>query len=78
MEDLAQSNGLNVSLNVDDDVNAEAENVKNEMETTKRNASNAEAPVKRLKNIHNWSTPAYAVLHKCLEDPGGEPRQPTE
>ncbi len=78
MESLLQSDSLNVLLDVDGDVNAEAENAKNEMETIKCNASNAEALAKRLKNIREWSTQAYAILHECLEDPGREPRQPTE
>ncbi len=51
MESSAQSGGLNALLDVDGNVNAEVENTKNEMETTKCNVSNAEVPVKRMKNI---------------------------
>ncbi len=78
MESSVQSDGLNALLDVDGDMNVEAENAKNETEMTKCDALNAEALVKRLKNIREWSTQPYAILHECLEDPRGEPRQLTE
>ncbi len=78
MDELAQSNGVNAFLNVDDDMKAKAENVKNEMEMTKCDVSNAEAPTKRLKNIREWSDQVYTIIHECLEDPGKELRQPME
>ncbi len=78
MESLEQSDGLNVLLDVEGNVNAEAENARNEVEMIKCDTSNTEAPAKRLKNIREWSIQAYAILHECLEDPGREPRQPTE
>ncbi len=55
-----------------------AENAKTEMETTKHDESTAQEPMKRARNIREWSDMAYAVIHECLEDPGVEPRQPTE
>ncbi len=78
MDELTQSDGLNASFVAEDDVKEKAENAKTEMEMTKRDVSNAEEPVKRAKNIREWGNQAYAVIHKCLEDPGGKSRQPTE
>ncbi len=78
MDESAQSNGLNAFFNVDDDVKEKVENVETETEMIKHDMSNAEELVKRVKNIHEWGNQAYAVIHECLEDPRGEPRQPTE
>ncbi len=54
------------------------ENAKTEMEMTKRDVSTAQELTKCAKNICEWGDMAYAVIHKCLEDPRVEPRQPTE
>ncbi len=78
MDESAQSDGLNASFVVEDDVKEKAENAKNKTEMTKCDVSNAEELVKRVKNIREWGNQAYAIIHECWEDPGGEPRQPTE
>ncbi len=41
--------------------------------------ADAEVSVARPKNLAEWATCAYTMLHGCLDDPGGTPpRQPTE
>ncbi len=75
MDELAQSGSLNASLEVEEGVKEKAENAKTETEMTKRDESTTQEPTKRVKNIREWSDRAYAVIHECLEDPGGEPRQ---
>ncbi len=69
MDESVQSDGLNASFVVEDDVKEKAENAKTEMEMTKRDMSNAEEPVKWVKNIREWGNQAYAIIHECLEDP---------
>ncbi len=54
-------------------------NLEKNLMAVKYDIADAEVSVAQPKNLREWATCAYAMLHGCLDDPGGTPpRQPTE
>ncbi len=65
----------------DDSMQTEQEEGSLEKNSTavKYDIADAEVSVAPPRNLREWATCAYAMLHGCLDDPGRmPPRQPTE